>query len=339
LKDVFQDNKLFLNFISEVVNIRLTFYIADQQAEVIVKKNNTLDSLSVVAKNYKETIDSQISIIEQQKKSNEISALQLTGLNKKIDSLKTILFKLDNVTIGKQTWKKENVKTSFFNNGDAIYEAKTPQQWEVFCKSKTPCFMCLPNGEYLYNGYVLADKRGIAPEGYFIPSNEDFLSLINFLSIRAKSKKNAVQQMLNYDWWEETEDYENGGITDTTYYSNNYSGFNGRPAGFVSPSGGLTGYLLRNDSGTEDINGTENYTNAEPFGNCSFYWTSTISNESDELENAYNCYDEENDNYQFYNGIDFGYCSQDEGGSVQENELSFLKYCSNYGFSIRFIKK
>jgi hypothetical protein len=89
----------------------------------------------------------------------------------------------------------------------------------------------------------------------------------------------------------------------------------------------------------DDFDVTESYENAESFGNCSFYWTSTYNYDRDESENTYNCYDEESGNLKFYNGIDFGYCSQDEGGAVQDNTLRFIKYCSNYGFSIRLIKK
>ena len=294
-----------------------------------------IDSVKSVSKNQKDLIEMQQVTIEQQKNNNKVVFSQLGLLNKSIDSLQSIIFKLDNVTIGKQIWKKENLKISTFNNGDFIAEAKYPKQWEKFCSSKTPCFMRLPNDEFLYNGYVLDDKRGITSVGYSIPQNDDFVKLIDFLSKNKKTKFLAVQQMLTYDWSLETEDYENGGgVTDTTYFSNNYSGFNVRPAGYISPNG----LLANNLKESSDLNSTENYNDINPYGNCTYYWTSTKTSTVHDEGRSYSCDQEENETSRKYNGIDFGYCSQDEGGVIQDYTIKFIEYCSDYGFSIRLIK-
>jgi uncharacterized protein (TIGR02145 family) len=310
----------------------------DQKEQKISIQNGSIsrnlleiDSVKSISKNQKILIDLQLVTIQEQKKANLATLSKLEILNKSIDSLNGIIFNLDNVTIGKQIWKKENLKISTFKNGDLISEAKYPKQWEDFCASKTPCFMRLPNSEFLYNGYALEDKRGICPVGYSIPKNDDFVKLIDFLSRNTKTKKLAVQQMLTYDWWEETEDYEEGGITDTTYHSNNHSGFNGRPAGFINPTGKLS-----NNLNEGDLNSTEDYTNIASFGNCSYYWTSTKTNPSDDEGRSYTCEEEVKETY---NGIDFGYCSQDEGGVIDDHEIRFIEYCSSFGFSIRLIKQ
>jgi uncharacterized protein (TIGR02145 family) len=313
-----------------------------------------IDSLSVVLVSSKAMLSEQSNMIIDFKKSkldyeikiqdlitnNVVKENNIKELELKIIKLNRLIFELENVTIGNQVWKKENLKVSVFNNGDEIKEAKSPKQWEGFNASKTPCFMRLPNGEYLYNGYVLDDVRGICPEGYRVPSNKDFLTLINFLTQNKQSKKMAVQMLLSYDWSEETEDLVNGGLTDTLFLSTNSSGFGAKQAGFVACNGSLNGFVL-NSQFKDDFNGLEKYNSAVPYSNCSFYWTSTKtkSNGDSGFRSRYICSDDDSETIPFYNGIDFGYCSQDEGLSVSESDVKFVEYCFNYGFSIRLIKE
>jgi uncharacterized protein (TIGR02145 family) len=311
----------------------------DQKEQKISIQNGTIsrnlldiDSVKSISKNQKNLIDLQLLTIEEQKKANLITLSQLEILNKSIDSLNDIIFNLDNVTIGKQIWKKENLKITYFNNGDIIPEAKKPEQWEDFGNSKSPCFMHLPNGEKLYNGYVLSDIRGIVPKGYSIPTNEDYKNLINFLSSNSNTKKSAVQQMLTYNWYE-----DNGPIDDASeYISNNSSGFNVRPAGLVYPQGNLDGFILPeiDDDNDGKSDNEPNYKDVRSsFGSCTYYWTSTKSKPDAEDKYPYN----EDTNSFFYNGIDFGYCAEEQPN--REEEIVFSKYDSKFGFSIRLIKQ
>lgn len=88
------------------------------------------------------------------------------------------------VKIGNQTWMAENLITSKFRNNDPIPEARKDEEWAV--KKAAWCFYenDPANGEKygkLYNWYAVTDPRGLAPEGWHIPTNEEWQQLANFL--------------------------------------------------------------------------------------------------------------------------------------------------------------
>ena len=88
------------------------------------------------------------------------------------------------VKIGQKTWTAENLSVIRFQNGDTIFEAKTPEEWQKAGLSKKPawCFYNnnVANGKLygkLYNWYAVADPRGLAPKGSHIPTNADWTAL------------------------------------------------------------------------------------------------------------------------------------------------------------------
>jgi uncharacterized protein (TIGR02145 family) len=89
------------------------------------------------------------------------------------------------VTIGKQVWMTRNLDVTHFKNGDPIPEAKTDKQWEEAGLKRTPAWCYFKNkasngAEYgvLYNFYALKDPRGIAPDGFHIPTSDEWNTLI-----------------------------------------------------------------------------------------------------------------------------------------------------------------
>jgi uncharacterized protein (TIGR02145 family) len=103
------------------------------------------------------------------------------------------------VTIGKQVWMKENLEVDKFRNGDPIPEVKTVEEWLAAGENKQPAWCYYnnnpDNGERygkLYNWYAVTDPRGLSPEGWKIPSDEDWSRLTDFLggeSIAGKKMK------------------------------------------------------------------------------------------------------------------------------------------------------
>jgi uncharacterized protein (TIGR02145 family) len=137
--------------------------------------------------------------------------------------------KYDNVQIGKQIWMKENLKTSKFRNGEPIPHAKSNEEWIKAGEEKQPAYCYYDNdpanGEKygkLYNWYAVNDPRGLAPEGWHIPSDEEWSKLIDFLG----GEDNAGIKMKSFSGWN-----KNGN-------GNNESGFNGLPGGWRDDSMG-----------------------------------------------------------------------------------------------------
>ena len=87
------------------------------------------------------------------------------------------------ISIGNQQWAKENLNTSFFRNGDIIPEAATAAEWEMASKEKRPvwCYAASNNNEKLYNWYAISDSRELAPEGWHIPTTNEWFTLYNEL--------------------------------------------------------------------------------------------------------------------------------------------------------------
>lgn len=127
------------------------------------------------------------------------------------------------IKIDKQIWMSKNLDVKKFNNGDLIPEAKSNSEWASALKNGNPAWCYIGNnvlnGEkygVLYNWFAINDKRGIFPNGYHIPSKEEWLVLIKFLG----GEDVAGEKLKSKVGWA-----EQGNGTDT-------SGFCGLPGGF-----------------------------------------------------------------------------------------------------------
>jgi uncharacterized protein (TIGR02145 family) len=136
------------------------------------------------------------------------------------------------VTIGKQVWMTENLNVDKFRNGEPIPEAKTDEEWKKAGDNGEPTWCYYNNNPdngdrygKLYNWYAVNDPRGLAPEGWKIPSEEDWSRLTDFLG----GESVAGKKMKSTDFWADN-DGESGNGT-------NESGFSGLPGGARNVSG------------------------------------------------------------------------------------------------------
>ena len=87
--------------------------------------------------------------------------------------------------IGTQEWTTKNLNVSKYRNGDIIPEVKDPKEWA----SLTTGAWCYYNNDpkngaiygKLYNWYAVNDPRGLAPEGFHIPSDSEWTALTDYL--------------------------------------------------------------------------------------------------------------------------------------------------------------
>jgi uncharacterized protein (TIGR02145 family) len=89
------------------------------------------------------------------------------------------------VTIGTQIWTGCNATVSTYNNGDPIPYVDNTASWAAL----TTGAWCYVNNDpsteatygKLYNWYAITDPRGIAPNGYIVPTDADWTTLTTFL--------------------------------------------------------------------------------------------------------------------------------------------------------------
>ena len=131
------------------------------------------------------------------------------------------------VKIGNQIWMTENLNVSRFRNGDVMPEAKTDKEWQNAGDRGLPAWCYYENktenGEKygkLYNWYAVNDPRGLAPEGWHVPSDNEWSILINFLGGEDISEK----KMKSSSGWDKISFFKSGNGT-------NESGFTGLPGG------------------------------------------------------------------------------------------------------------
>ncbi len=92
------------------------------------------------------------------------------------------------VNHGIQVWTAGNLNVSHFRNGEAIPQAKTPEEWVNAGAAGKPAWCFYENdpengNKYgkLYNWYSINDPRGLAPKGWHIPANSDWQILVKNL--------------------------------------------------------------------------------------------------------------------------------------------------------------
>jgi uncharacterized protein (TIGR02145 family) len=113
-------------------------------------------------------------------------------------------FECNETKIGNQVWMAENLKVTKFRNGDPIYEARSKEEWYQAGLQKKPAF-CYYNNEpstasqygVLYNWYAINDSRGLAPEGWKIPTSWDVEALRDLLQKNIYSQQQKIKSLLD----------------------------------------------------------------------------------------------------------------------------------------------
>jgi hypothetical protein len=163
------------------------------------------------------------------------------------------------VTIGTQVWMTKNLDVDKFRNGDPIPQARTGEEWEWACMNEIPAWCFYENNpengiKYgrLYNVYAVNDPRGLAPQGWHIPSDSEWKILEDYLGNKDTEKKlksstgwNSWDDLLtcsNCENWKEeirnkkkcTDCKDTRVIGKKTHSGNgnNFSGFSALPGGF-----------------------------------------------------------------------------------------------------------
>tara|TARA_Y100000310_G_scaffold249794_1_gene255930 strand:- start:15 stop:1244 length:1230 start_codon:yes stop_codon:yes gene_type:complete len=150
------------------------------------------------------------------------------------------------IRIGNQVWMAENLKVTHYRNGDAIPTGLSNSDWSNL---STGAYAVYDGDEsnvatygYLYNWYAVDDSRNIAPEGWHVPTDEEWTTLIDYLG--GNSVAGGKMKETGTAHWESP----NTGVT-------NESGFTALPGGYRYGGNGYYGYM----------------------GSYGYYWSSTES--------------------------------------------------------------
>lgn len=125
------------------------------------------------------------------------------------------------VTIGTQTWMKENLKTTKYRDGSAIPNITNSAAW-ITQTTGAYCWYNNDEAAYktiygaLYNFYTVVDSHNLCPMGWHVPSENEWNTLITYLG----GASIAGGKMKSTSLWNSP----NTG-------ANNSSGFNGLPSG------------------------------------------------------------------------------------------------------------
>jgi uncharacterized protein (TIGR02145 family) len=85
------------------------------------------------------------------------------------------------IVIGDQEWMTENLKVTHYSNGDPIPHLPGDYEWQdtsegAYCYYENETSNAETYGN-LYNWFAVTDPRGIAPEGWHVPTDEEIMQL------------------------------------------------------------------------------------------------------------------------------------------------------------------
>jgi len=148
------------------------------------------------------------------------------GLNNSISQVTDYDGKTYNtVTIGTQEWMAENLNVEHYRNGDIIPQIQDNEKWNHLV---TGAWRYYDNDSKkgkkygkLYNWYAVIDSRGLAPDGWHIPSDDEWTELNDYLG----GGRGVEEKLKSNSGW-----YHNSNGT-------NESGFGALPGGFCYGNG------------------------------------------------------------------------------------------------------
>ncbi len=134
---------------------------------------------------------------------------------------------LSSVTIGTQVWTDKNLDVTTYRNGDPIPQVTDATAWANLTTGAWSYYNDDPaNGAIygkLYNWYAVNDPRGLAPQGWHIPSISEWETLATSVGGPEDVLNNKLKAISSY-WSPNT--------------GNNTTGFSALPAGYRDASNG-----------------------------------------------------------------------------------------------------
>jgi uncharacterized protein (TIGR02145 family) len=145
---------------------------------------------------------------------------------------------VNEIKIGKQIWTSKNVNVVQFKNGDSIPVAKNAKEWKKAVKERQSmmCFYLFEKeGEALYNWYAVNDDRGLSPEGWHAPTDEEWAVLIE----KCGGEELGGHSLKSKSGWDEFMDDD---LNSQDGNGNDKSGFSAIAVGMCTEDGDFFGY-------------------------------------------------------------------------------------------------
>jgi uncharacterized protein (TIGR02145 family) len=159
---------------------RLNIFISNSKSG-----HNKLNQLEVLEKKLAKCSEETVSLKSEIDRLNGLLKTQnQTKSNNSTAVAKVSKSNFNTIKIGNQTWMSENLNVTKFRNGDIILEAQTDELWLKASEQKVAAWCYYdndPTQTKLYNWYAVNDPRGLAPEGYHVPDEDDWNTLVNHL--------------------------------------------------------------------------------------------------------------------------------------------------------------
>jgi uncharacterized protein (TIGR02145 family) len=177
------------------------------------------------------------------------------------------------IQIGDQLWMAENLKVTHYRDGTAIPNVMENTQWTslltgAYCDQNNDSSNVSTYGR-LYNWYAVNDSRNIAPEGWHVPTDEEFKTLEKYLGM-------SQSEADSYSWPRGTDEGGKLKETSTAHWKSpntgatNESGFSALPGNYRS---GENGYFNEIGSGADFWTATSNSGIVDPSGNRLSAWS------------------------------------------------------------------
>lgn len=150
------------------------------------------------------------------------------------------------VKVGSQLWMRENLATLRWRDGSAIETGLAKDLWwktgeAAVCYYNDDSSLLASHGA-LYNFFAVADPRGLAPQGWSVPTDEEWHSMIGYVDPNgfepdpddlSRESQHAGLLLKSPDGWTKAAFPEPGAVLKQ---GNNLTGFNARPCGSTSKS-------------------------------------------------------------------------------------------------------